>query len=117
MIILLSKNKALVKRIKSIENVKLVTNMFDCETFLSIPDMECDLLILDYKLVSECYHLFFDWIIENNLFIKNILIYYAEDDAASFTEDFHLELDKLKEEKYPNALISINKLVDAIKTL
>jgi len=116
MIVLLSKNKKLVKQTKKVDNVKLVDNIYECGVFLEIPDIECDLLVLDYKLISGCnYTAFFEWIIEKNLFIRNILIYYEE--SNNFTEEFHQAIDKLKEEKYPTHIIHIDKLVEAIKLL
>jgi len=117
MIVLLSKDKSLIKRIKSIENVKLVNNLFECQEFLNIPDMECDLLVLDYKLIDIYYEELFNWIIDKNLFIKAIIIYYTTSNYEDTKQMFYKEEQKLKDANYPTNIVSIDDLMKAMRNL
>ena len=110
MIVLLSIDTALTKQIKKIENVEMATGILDCYAILDEPDMECDILILDAMLVDGN---FFDWIIEKNLFIKKIIIYFRTNDYARFASS----VSKLHKAHYSTYLIPTEQLVKAMETL
>jgi hypothetical protein len=115
MIILLSENKSLIREIKKIDSVQIAKDVFDCYTYLTIPDVECDILILDYELIKEQYELLFTWIIERNLFIRAIVIYCKE----SLYDDKNLQkkLKELNKAKYANAIINIEILLESIRRI
>jgi hypothetical protein len=117
MIIILSKNKSLIKQLRKVDTISVVSNVFECKTYLETPDMECDILILDLDLVIECYDLFFDWIITKNLFIRNILIYYNTTGFDKLTQGFHKKILELKKARYNTSLIDVNKIVEGVKHL
>ena len=116
MIILLSTDVSLVKQLKKIDTLKVTYSLATCQDLLITKDMECNILILDYDIISKHAIPLWDWIVEQNLFIRHILVYISdwEKQYQEFWENMHSRLDAAK---YVNAIISKEKLIKAVESL
>jgi len=113
MMILLSKNKELIKHLKEdMENLEIVDNILDCQLFLDKQD--CDLLTIDWQLVEPNIKGFVDWIVKTDPFIKYILFYYTDHSEKTLKEN-HSIVQSLKKVKYKVNCIHLNNLFQGLK--
>jgi hypothetical protein len=115
MIILFSKDKALIKSIKhGMENLVVVNDLLDCQLQLVAEDLECDILILDCLLVDKQIDTIIDYIVKKEPFIKNIILYYDETKEVD-VKVFNKHVARLQKARYKTNLIKLNQLVLALQ--
>jgi hypothetical protein len=123
MTIFLTKNKQLIKHAqKYIENLILVENLKDCKRYLSIPESEYDMWIIDWETIKNTKNvdILTSFIIEKNPFIKSILIIKDNLPCAGGGLLFQpLDLFKqvLKNEKYKVTTITKQTFIKSCKEL
>ena len=121
MILFLDDSKEHIKSFKrKVPSATTVMTAQDCINKLSIPDSEWDIVFLDHDLGGEVYvdsnredcgMEVVRWIIENEPFIRQIIIHSLNTPAA-------LEMrDKLRQARYQTICIPFTDLIHKVKEL
>lgn len=91
--------------------VMIISNIYDCQTSLSDPDMDCSILILDANLFdNEIFDAFINWILKKNLPIHNILVYNTEN-KSYITKGVR----RLNKNKYKTQVIKLEQLLKSLE--
>jgi len=115
MLLLLDKDKKIKQFIKKdIKNIEETNNILDCQISLTKENFECDMLLIDWDEFYQDMHIFIDWFIKRNPFVKYVIFYYNIGHEPKLREEI---VRKLKFAQYKSIFITKEKLLEGIKKL